>query len=162
MAAIEARVAKQLSWRIRTAATADLPQMQRLDKAGNEQSSWQEADFVSSLSGRYLSLVAEPESKLALLGFVIASRVGDEGEIMNIAVDLPYRRQGVARALLESVLNALRSEAVSECFLDVREHNAGAIALYRSLGFVECGRRADYYQAPGERENALLIRLDLL
>ena len=158
----KAGVVKQLNWQIRPASADDLLQMQSLDRSSNALSSWKEADFISSLSGRYLTLVAEINSDCELGGFVVASRVGDEGEIMNIAVAMAYRRQGLGRTLLKSVFQKLRSEAVRECFLDVREHNACAIALYQSLGFVECGRRADYYPVADEREDALLMRLNLL
>jgi len=47
-------------------------------------------------------------------------------------------------------------------FLEVRPSNPGAIALYLSEGFVQVGLRKGYYQAPGGREDALVLKLDLL
>jgi ribosomal-protein-alanine N-acetyltransferase len=53
----------------------------------------------------------------------------------------------------------LRAALVKEVVLEVRASNHPALALYRRLGFVESGRRKDYYQIPVE--DALLMRLGL-
>jgi ribosomal-protein-alanine N-acetyltransferase len=44
-------------------------------------------------------------------------------------------------------------------FLEVRESNAAAIALYKSRGFTQISVRNGYYRRPVE--NALVMRLDL-
>jgi ribosomal-protein-alanine N-acetyltransferase len=43
-------------------------------------------------------------------------------------------------------------------FLEVGVTNQGAIALYKSFGFEEVGKRAAYYQHTDGREDALTMR----
>jgi ribosomal-protein-alanine N-acetyltransferase len=71
-----------------------------------------------------------------------------ESELLQVEVAAGYRRRGLARALLTAALQGT-------VFLEVRESNAPAIALYEDLGFVVTARRRDYYHAP--REDALVM-----
>ena len=94
--------------------------------------------------------IAEIDGRIA--GFLVARQTFPaadgspaEREILNVAVANRYRRQGIGTALLQ---NELGRRAV--CFLEVRESNGAALALYRKLGFVEVGRRPQYYDAPVE------------
>jgi|ERR1700733_7117675 len=68
-----------------------------------------------------------------------------EREILNLAVDAPYRRLGIAGRLLEA---ELKRGGIH--FLEVRESNQSAQALYRKFGFREIGQRPGYYQSPVE------------
>jgi ribosomal-protein-alanine N-acetyltransferase len=81
---------------------------------------------------------------------------GEEGEILNLAVLPRDRRQGIARRLLATGLEALLTEGVREAYLEVRESNEPAITLYRSAGFRPVGLRPDYYRNPPE--DALVLR----
>ena len=103
-------------------------------------SSWQPADYL-----QHECIVAEVDGRLA--GF-LASRETAPGqrEILNLAVDETYRRQGVARALLQHELKGARGE----WFLEVRESNTVALSLYQSCGFQAVGRRVGYYSEPCE------------
>jgi len=76
---------------------------------------------------------------------------------MTIAVRPERRRRGFARTLVEVALAAPASAGARRVYLEVRPSNAGARALYGSLGFVETGLRPAYY---GD-EDALLMTLDL-
>ncbi len=94
-----------------------------------------------------------------LVGFLIWREVyaGDsvspaEREILNVAVLPEWRRLGVARALLETLLTQ-----PGEYFLEVRESNLGARQLYEHFGFVEVGRRLKYYRRP--TETAIVMKM---
>ena len=98
---------------------------------------------------------------VALDGETVAAYVGSqsvmgEADMMNVAVDPAYRRQGVARELLNALEDALRARAVSSLTLEVRASNTPAIALYQSLGYDQVGRRPNYYFKP--KEDALILR----
>ncbi len=83
----------------------------------------------------------------AVRGFLVARPIFEEEfELLNMAVAPEQRRRGYARALLEHVI-AVRP---GSWFLEVRESNLAAQALYESLGFHRCGRRHDYYRSPSE------------
>ncbi len=105
-------------------------------------------------------LVAEAAGDRAgeggVVGYVVAHDAAGEGEILNLAVAPARHRRGIGRALVEGVLAVLSDRGVSEVFLEVRESNAGARALYDSLGFREVGRRARYYRRP--LEDAVVLR----
>lgn len=104
------------------------------------------------------ALVAELGDGVA--GFLVCQRVLDEVSIHNVAVSPAARRRGLARAMIREALRA-QPEGVCRCLLEVRASNLAALALYRGLGFVEDGRRRDYYPAPEGREDAIMMSLKL-
>ena len=93
-----------------------------------------------------------------LAGYVLASLVADEGELLRIGTAKVYRRTGVAAALLARFLGEAGKTARA-VYLEVRRSNAAARALYEKSGFTLTGVRADYYRDP--REDAALYRIDL-
>ena len=80
----------------------------------------------------------------------------DESELHLIATEPALRRQGLATQLLNEWFQTAAAENLQRLFLEVREGNLNAQALYRKHGFAECGRRRDYYPLPeGGREDAV-------
>ncbi|WEK51102.1 MAG: GNAT family N-acetyltransferase [Candidatus Kaistia colombiensis] len=95
-------------------------------------------------------------------GFILIRTVADQAEVLTIAVTPAARGRGYGRMLMEAALRALYRELVPEIFLEVDENNASAVSLYRSLGFVEVGRRKGYYAGDhGPGGTALVLRLQL-
>lgn len=90
---------------------------------------------------------------------LIARVVAGEAELLNIVVARGLRRQGLGRALVKVLVDAMRHELVTRIFLEVRISNQAAIRLYESFGFSEVGRRARYYQP--DREDALVLACSL-
>ena len=93
-----------------------------------------------------------------IVGYVVALEAADEGEILNLAVAPAGRRNGLGRALVQHILEALTARGVRHVYLEVRESNAPARALYVAHGFKEVGRRKEYYRRPVE--DAIVLRLD--
>ncbi len=90
-------------------------------------------------------LVAEVDGKLA--GYVIgALRWGETGHILAIGVDPTYRKQGIASALMEQVMNRLRGKGAKLARLEARKSNVEAQQFYRRLGFKERGEIPYYYE----------------
>lgn len=85
-----------------------------------------------------------------LAGYFIAYFFIDEGELVRIAVDPPFRRKGAASLMLESLFRISRSMGKERILLDVRESNEAAITLYRKAGFETDGRRKNFYTKPEE------------
>lgn len=98
-----------------------------------------------------------------LIGFSIISVVYDEAELWTIGVIPSKQGQGLGRYLLRSSLAVASLCQCQKCFLEVRESNDVAKALYQSEGFVQVGVRKNYYEATGSMpaENALVMALDL-
>lgn len=144
-------------YRIRSAAAADAASLVAIERRCFSDP-WSETSFREALDSPWsFGLVAHADQGVA--GYLIAREVAGTGEVLNLAVSPDYRRRGVARALLRSGLTFLRRRRVEEVFLEVRESNLSAQALYRSLGFRPVGQRAAYYRNP--KEDALVLWLAL-
>jgi ribosomal-protein-alanine N-acetyltransferase len=83
-----------------------------------------------------------------IVGYLICSRYADVWHLMNIAIDPPARRRGIATALLEEMI--ARAGHDGSYTLEVRPSNSPAIALYERFGFRSAGTRRRYYQDTGE------------
>lgn len=132
---------------IRPASQTDLPEIARIQTASPEAARWKPESYLA-----YDCLVATLDGRVA--GFVVARQTAPgETEILNLAVAPEARRGGVGTALMHETM-ARRS---GEIFLEVRQSNEGARALYRRLGFQETGIRQRYYIDPPE--DGIVMRL---
>ncbi len=86
------------------------------------------------------------------------TQVLDECYITNIAVLPSYRRNGIASAILENMIAHCKGNNASFLTLEVRESNLAAINLYEKFGFLEKGRRKDFYSDP--KEAAIIMTLN--
>jgi ribosomal-protein-alanine N-acetyltransferase len=120
---------------------------------------WTRQAFEAALKERHARFRVARAADGGLVGYVIAWFVLDEGEIANLAVVPTARRRGVARALLEGIIAEARESGIARLFLEVRESNVAARALYASRGFKPIARRARYYRKPVE--DAIVLRLEL-
>ncbi len=126
--------------RIRPATPADLPAIAEIQDAAPEAAHWPVSDYLA-----YDCSVAEIAGIVA--GFLVCRSVAPgEREILNLAVSPEFRRQGIARVLLESETG--NRNAVH--FLEVRASNMVGRNFYRCMGFTEAGLRTSYYDNPPE------------
>lgn len=93
----------------------------------------------------------------AVVGCLIWWEAGGEFHVMDLVVAAGSRRQGVAGLLLDRMLEEASAHLATFIGLEVNSENSAARALYASRGFVEKGRRSDYY---GPGEDALLLERD--
>lgn len=141
-------------WNIRRMKEEDVPYVAALE-AGNFSRPWSLAAFQKILSDEnYIVLILR--DKKALLGYCVLLCAGEEADITNVCTAPEARRKGVAAMLLAALLKEGSKRAVKEYFLEVREGNKAARALYGKLGFEEIGIRKNYYEEP--RENAVLMK----
>jgi ribosomal-protein-alanine N-acetyltransferase len=90
-------------------------------------------------------------------GLVLARAAAGEAEILTLAVLPASRRRGLGAALLAGAMQGAVARGAGAMFLEVAVGNAAALALYRSLGFAEVGRRRRYY---ADGADALVLRRD--
>jgi [ribosomal protein S18]-alanine N-acetyltransferase len=100
------------------------------------------------------ALVIEDEGVVG--GFIVGSKVGDEWEIENVAVKPDARRRGLGSHLVGEFINLAKVIGAKAIFLEVRESNRAARALYEKWAFTEEGRRKFYYKDP--EEDALVLK----
>ena len=144
-------------YRIRSAVPADAVSLVEIERRCFSDP-WSEHSFREALESPWtFGLVAQNARGIA--GYLIGREVAGTGEVLNLAVDPNSRRRGVARGLLRAGLAALRKRRVQEVFLEVRESNQSAQALYLSYGFRPVGQRPAYYRNP--KEDALVLWLPL-
>lgn len=127
-------------------------------------------DYGEAWSARQLgSSLAESNcfARLALAGdapqgFSLCRSAGPEVELLLIAVMPSGQGHGLGRHLLARAAQDAYARGASELFLEVRENNLAARKLYSRNGFLEVGRRENYYTGvTGERFAAISMQLNL-
>jgi ribosomal-protein-alanine acetyltransferase len=165
---------------VRLAVAADLPQLMEIASHSETAAQWNPREYQKLFTSETATsetdaaetgapesgqsrtvLVIEQDGKVS--GFVIGHEIGshqlgDEWEIENIAVMGSAQRNGLGAQLLGEFLNLVRDRSGRAIFLEVRESNLAARALYRKLAFVEAGRRKNYYENPPE--DALILQFN--
>jgi ribosomal-protein-alanine acetyltransferase len=140
---------------IRPACPADIAALVLLEQASFDQP-WSQASLSRDLTNNPLALYLVAENQTGeVVAYVGSHVVGDEAEIMNLAVAPAWRRRGVGRDLLRQLIAAVAARGVESLFLDVSTDNQAARALYGSLGFVPVGCRPGYYEQT--RQSAIIM-----
>ncbi|MFD1215191.1 MULTISPECIES: ribosomal protein S18-alanine N-acetyltransferase [Microbulbifer] len=128
---------------------------------------WSADQYRQSLASGHLGwlLRTKPQREPAgtqpgdIVACCVTSQLFDEVEVLDVAVSNHWRRQGLAEYLLQRVFTELADD-IHRVLLEVRVSNRAARNLYRKLGFMEEGRRKNYYPNPdGSREDALIMSL---
>jgi len=129
-------------------------------------SRWGWAAYYAELQGgnRELMLVAKPVghrdlAQYQIAGYIVARETAGELHINNVAVRAQYRRRGYGSLLLGRVLDEARRRQSMAAFLEVRDGNSAAQALYGKCGFRAIAKRPNYYTDP--REDAVVMSLNL-
>jgi len=115
---------------------------------------WTENIFRDCLRVGYQCWVAEIDQQLA--GYSVMSVAVGEAHILNICIDPARQGQGMGRQLLQRMLHMAGELQADTAYLEVRESNQVAQALYESIGFNQIGQRRGYYPAVGGDEDALV------
>jgi ribosomal-protein-alanine N-acetyltransferase len=152
--------ATSLAFKIRDFRPSDVAAISGILRTASEAAQWPAESYpklASSPGG--LLLISESEPSGQAIAFLAARVAADQAEILNIAILPDFRRRGVASAMLAAAFERFRQCSVSRVFLELRESNSAARALYQHHGFVLSGRRKSYYQHPAE--DALCMHSDL-
>lgn len=145
---------KQSEFAIVSMEEAHVPQIAELEKLCFNDP-WPDQSIRSELTNP-LSLWLVALSEGEVVGYVGSQTVIDESDVMNVAVSPNHRRKGLAKQLFLTLENLLKEKKSHSLTLEVRPSNEAAVALYEGLGFVQVGRRPNYYHNP--KEDALILR----
>lgn len=123
---------------------------------------WTRSQLAGILPMAGVSLMlARDRGADAPIGFSLFRTVGEESELLLIAVMPGRHRRGIGSQLLDHFLQSARSDGVNRVHLEVREGNP-AVSMYRAAGFAPMGRRRNYYRgSDGARFDALTLGTDL-
>ena len=93
-----------------------------------------------------------------LAGYLLATIILDEAEILSIAVSADHQKYGRGTGLLRHFLAYIVAQDVKTVFLEVAADNLSALTLYHRHGFAEFGRRPSYYKRSDGDCDAILMR----
>ena len=115
---------------------------------------WTRSQFEDAVES-YQSTVIEYNQKV--VGFCLMQPVLDEANLLLMAVDPTMQGRGLGSQILADSIERLGDKCV-QIFLEVRESNQAAIALYEKLDFHQIDIRKNYYpKAQGGKENAIIM-----
>lgn len=136
-----------------------IPEVLAIEKESNTLP-WSEQAFQTEVTyERGVLLVATLDRKarnadalgpLGVVGYAGAWLIVDEAHVTTVAVHPKCRRQGIAKKLIESLLEVCASRGATCSTLEVRAGNTAALSLYEELGFTRAALRRKYYADNGE------------
>lgn len=138
---------------VRQLADSDIDEVLQIEQAAHSHP-WSRRLFEDCLGGRQHCLLLCTDT--AILGYVVFCSAAGDAELLNIAIAPSWQRRGIARVALVHLIEKLASFAET-LYLEVRESNTGALALYQDLEFVEVGVRPSYYPSAKGKEDAIIM-----
>ena len=150
---------------VRRGEVGDIDAVLALEQGIAEAPHWTREDYVAIFRpggvGRRLFVAAGAG---AILGYAVGAVWREDagaarGELESVAVAAAERRSGLGRLLCAAVVTWCGEMGADRVELEVRSTSAGAVALYRQIGFETAGVRPRYYTQPAD--DALLMRLRL-
>ncbi|MEE0110037.1 MAG: ribosomal protein S18-alanine N-acetyltransferase [Oscillospiraceae bacterium] len=139
---------------IETMTSAHVVQVAELEKRCFSDP-WSEKSVASELENDLACWLVALDGE-TVAGYVGSQTVLGETDMMNIAVHPDYRRKGIAQALVNALVDTLKSQGSRCLTLEVRASNEPAQKLYEKLGFSLIGKRPKYYHNP--KEDAYILR----
>ena len=119
---------------------------------------WPREDIAAYLTDRDMPTLVVCDKARRVAGFAMLRLLGDDAELMTIAVAPKFRGKGVGEALLKACFADLMLTPSRRMILEVAADNPAAIRLYGKLGFSKLAERKGYYARPnGEPATALVM-----
>jgi len=143
---------------VRPMRSGDLSDVARIERAAYP-FPWSESIFRDCLRVGYCCWVVDRARVVA--GHAVMSAVAGESHVLNLCVHPAVQSRGLGRFMLEHLIGLARERQARTMYLEVRPSNRHARELYRSAGFIQIGRRRDYYPDRRGREDALVLGLAL-
>lgn len=115
---------------------------------------WSEAGLSEELTNPCAVFFVALAIDGSVAGYVGMHKAADEGAIDNVAVHPAFRKRGVGKALVQSLIAHAKANGLAQITLEVRASNKAAIHLYETEGFTLWGKRNGFYNHP--KEDALI------
>ena len=137
-----------MAFEFRYATIEDVEQIASIEEASMP-NPWKAPSYIEAIeSDHAFIIVATDSNKVA--AFAVFYLTPPEAELPDIVVDKSYRGQGLGKELMSFAFTELASKNIDTVFLEVRESNTPARALYNTMGFEEIGKRKYFYSNPIE------------
>jgi ribosomal-protein-alanine N-acetyltransferase len=123
---------------------------------------WPRQDIEAYLLDSDTPTLVACDARRNIAGFAMLRILGDDVELMTIAVDRKFQGKGVGEALMKACFEDLMMTPVKRMILEVAADNPSALRLYQKLGFEKISERKGYYARPdGQPATALVMARDL-
>src|SRR5690242_13690680 len=144
---------------LRPISSDDLSALAALHRACFPDDRWDERALAEllAIAGASGHLIEQTDTREPLRFILDLMLAGEAGSFTRCA-ELSVRRQGIARELIEHLFVRARHGGARSVGLEVAADNLGARKLYEQLGFIQAGRRRDYYRRGSTMIDALLLR----
>ena len=145
---------------IRKMKLDDVPAVSQIDRVSFTMP-WPEHSFQYEVAENRVArcFVAETQDR-RIAAMIVSWIIVDEMHIATIATHPDFRRQGIGERILRDALMDGRDAGAHLAFLEVRQSNEAAQAMYRKFGFRVSGKRPRYYR--DNNEDAILMTLEPL
>ena len=134
---------------LRRMTLSDVPAVHRLEEAIFSMP-WSEKDFVYEMTENKVARYLVIEEAGEIIAFAGAHIILDQAHVTNIAVRQDCRGRGLGRMITRALMQYASNLGAEYLTLEVRQSNATAQNLYKSLGFVKVNVRKRYYEDTGE------------
>jgi ribosomal-protein-alanine N-acetyltransferase len=119
---------------------------------------WPRQDIEAYLLDPDTPTLVACDARHKVVGFAMLRLLGDDAELMTIAIEPKFRSKGVATALMRACFEDLLMTPSKRMILEVAADNPAAIKLYTRLGFTKLSERKGYYARPdGQPATALVM-----
>ncbi len=146
-----------LNMLIRRAKKEDYPVFAAIEAQYPGFPAWGVKGFEAEEANKYsVTLTAQEDGRAA--GFINFWVLRPQVQLNTLAVDGAFAGRGLASALIGKLLEYAGKSLCVEVLLEVNEHNAAALALYRKHAFEMAGKRPKFYN---NTDAALLMRKSL-
>jgi len=151
-----------LDWNLSNLSLYDIEQILVIEEISFE-APWSRSLFFEELACKtafnYVVKLTGSEKHEFVIAYICSRIIGCEMSILRIAVSPKWRNLGIASWLLDKCFKMSLDKGVTSVFLEVRESNSAAIALYDKQGFISVGKRPAYYPETGEDAVVLMKKL---
>ena len=137
----------------RPAVLADVPVLVEIETGQPRCAQWGKTGWQTELADPSARVICAEEDG-QVVGFLALRLAAGVCEILNVGVHGAFMRRGIARGLMAGALDQVRREGGAQITLEVGAHNRPALGLYAQAGFVQLGRRKNFYAG---NEDALIL-----
>ena len=120
---------------------------------------WTRGNFSDSLIAGYHCWIMECAGEIA--GYSVVMIAAGEAHLLNLGIAGEWQRRGLGREMLGFVIQLARELLAHKIYLEVRPSNSAGRRLYAGAGFSEIATRRGYYPAQRDREDAVIMELEL-
>lgn len=148
-----------VQWSFRPATPEDLPELVKIEETSHP-APWSLQNFQAELEKPFshVLVLTDDETDAIIAGYAVFWLINEECQILNLAVDTPFRRKGLGKLILQQIVRQAERHKMKQITLEVRKSNMPAIQLYQNNHFLTTHVRKEFY-SNGEDAYHMVLNL---